>query len=68
MSKKPDQVIILASNSPRRRELLHQIGLSFDTRPSNVDEQVMAGESPESYAVRVALAKAQATAGRVGRE
>jgi nucleoside triphosphate pyrophosphatase len=67
MSKKPDPVIILASNSPRRRELLHQIGLSFDTAPSNVDEQVKAGELPETYAVRVARAKAQATAGRVGR-
>lgn len=67
MSKKPDPIIILASNSPRRRELLSQIGLSFITDPSDVDEQVQAGEPPESYAVRVALDKARAAAVRAGK-
>jgi septum formation protein len=66
MSERSDPVIILASNSPRRRELLRQIGLSFSTDPSDVDEQVRAGESPESYAVRVALDKARTAAARVG--
>ncbi|HYA88777.1 MAG TPA: Maf family protein [Nitrospirota bacterium] len=66
MPEKPEPVIILASNSPRRSELLRQIGLSFVTAPSAVDEQVQAGESPESYAVRVALDKARAAAARAG--
>ncbi len=64
MIEKPDPVIILASNSPRRRELLSQIGLSFSTDPSDVDELVKAGESLESYAVRVALDKARVAAAR----
>jgi septum formation protein len=66
MPDKTHPTIILASNSPRRRELLHQIGLSFATVPSHVDEQVLNGESPESYAVRVALDKARAAAARAG--
>jgi septum formation protein len=66
MPDKTHPTIILASNSPRRRELLHQIGLSFATDPSQVDEQVLIGESPESYAVRVALDKARAAAARAG--
>ncbi len=66
MSENPAPVIILASNSPRRRELLRQIGLSFATDPSDVDEKVLAGEPPESYVVRVALDKARAAAARAG--
>lgn len=66
MAENPAPDIILASNSPRRRELLRQIGLSFTTDPSDVDEKVLAGESPESYAVRVALDKARAAAARAG--
>lgn len=67
MSEKHDPHIILASNSPRRRELLKQIGLAFSTDPSDVDEQMQAGESPEGYAVRVALDKARAAALRAGK-
>lgn len=58
--------IILASNSPRRKELLAQIGLSFTVAPADVDESVLPGESPEAYAVRVALDKARIAAERVG--
>jgi septum formation protein len=58
--------IILASNSPRRRELLTQIGLSFTVAPADVDESVLPGESPEAYAVRVALDKARIAAERAG--
>jgi septum formation protein len=54
--------IILASASPRRRELLRQVGLSFKTAPAHVDERALAGEEPEAYAVRVALDKARAAA------
>ena len=56
--------IILASNSPRRRELLTQIGLSFTVSPADVDESILPGESPEAYAVRVALDKARTAAVR----
>jgi septum formation protein len=58
--------IILASNSPRRRELLKQIGLTFTTDPADVDERALPGEGAEAYAVRVALDKARVAAGRAG--
>jgi septum formation protein len=58
--------IILASNSPRRKELLRQIGLDFRIDPADVDESVLPGESPEGYAVRVALDKARVAAARAG--
>jgi septum formation protein len=61
-----DVKIILASNSPRRKELLSQIGLVFSVAPADVDESVMPGEAPEPYAVRLALAKARAAAVRSG--
>jgi septum formation protein len=56
--------IILASNSPRRKELLRQIGLDFSSDPADVDERMLADETPESYAIRVALDKARVAAGR----
>jgi septum formation protein len=58
-----DALIILASNSPRRRELLEQAGIGYVPEPADVDESVTPGESPEGYAVRLALAKASKTAG-----
>jgi septum formation protein len=62
-----DHMIILASNSPRRRELLAQIGLVFTVSPADVDESVLPGEAPEPYAVRLALDKARSAAMRAGR-
>lgn len=59
--------VILASNSPRRRELLRQLGVSFTVDPADVDESVRPGESPEAYALRVALDKARAAAARTGK-
>jgi septum formation protein len=50
--------LILASASPRRRELLKNAGLDFDVRPSSVEESVGAGESPEEFARRAAREKA----------
>ncbi len=58
--------VILASNSPRRRELLEQIGLAFTTDPADVDERILRGEDAETYAVRVALDKARAAAKKAG--
>src|SRR5436305_1968591 len=44
---------ILASQSPRRRELLSSIGLTFDVIPSDVPEVHQPGESPEEYVARL---------------
>ncbi len=56
--------IILASTSPRRKELLRQAGVSFTVDPADVDERALPGERPEGYAVRVALDKARVAAAR----
>jgi septum formation protein len=56
--------IILASNSPRRRELLAQIGLTFTVAPADVDERLHPGEAPKDYAERLARDKARAAAER----
>ncbi len=58
--------IILASSSPRRRDLLRQIGVDFDIFPADVNESILAGESPEDYAVRVSLDKVRVVAKKVG--
>ena len=60
------KAIILASNSPRRRDLLRQIGVVFTSDPADVDERVMTDETPEGYAVRVSLDKARVAAARAG--
>lgn len=52
--------IYLASSSPRRRELLSQIGVSFDLVPAVIEEVPQAGESAQDYVLRLALQKAQA--------
>jgi septum formation protein len=51
--------LILASSSPRRRELLTQAGLSFDVIPAHIDETRRASENPTAYVQRLALEKAQ---------
>jgi septum formation protein len=55
--------LILASGSPRRREMLRLLGLDFTVRVSAVDERVKAGEQPEVFVRRVARQKALAVAG-----
>jgi MAF protein len=55
-------MLLLASQSPRRRELLSLIGFDFQVAPAVVDEQVIAGEEPRAYVLRLAAAKAQAVA------
>jgi septum formation protein len=52
--------IILASRSPRRRELLAQIGVPFTVVEAQTDEARLPGELPEDYVLRVAVAKARA--------
>jgi len=50
--------LILASNSPRRRELLRNAGFDFDVRPSGIEENRLPGEPAEDFARRLARDKA----------
>jgi septum formation protein len=50
--------VILASQSPRRRELLSLIGIKHDVRPADIDERYLPGESPRAHAERLAREKA----------
>lgn len=52
--------IYLASSSPRRSELLGQIGVSFDLVKADIEEKPEMGESAQDYVLRLALQKAQA--------
>ena len=58
--------LILASQSPRRRELLSLIGLAHEVRPADIDESYLAGETPEAHCERLARGKAAALRGKVG--
>jgi septum formation protein len=53
-------MLILASQSPRRAELLRNAGYAFEVRPADVDEQLRAGEPAEEYVKRLAREKALA--------
>jgi len=55
----PPGQFILASASPRRRELLAQLTIPFTVLPANIDESILPGEVPWAYTRRVAYAKAQ---------
>jgi septum formation protein len=56
-------MLILASGSPRRVELLRAAGIEFTVRISDVDETILPGESPRDYVLRLSRAKALAVAG-----
>lgn len=60
--------LILASASPRRAELLSQIGVACRCEPADIDESRRAGEAPGDYVARMALEKAQRVAGRHDKE
>jgi len=53
-------MLVLASQSPRRAEILRQAGIPFTVRAADVDESVLAGENPADYVRRLAKAKAYA--------
>ena len=55
-------LIILASQSPRRKELLSHLVDDFDVMAADIDERVLPDESPIQYVERLALQKAQAVA------
>jgi septum formation protein len=60
---KPD--LVLASASPRRKELLSVLGIPFAVIPSSIDEIPVTGESPETFVVRMAIEKCAEVASRV---
>ena len=57
-----EKLLILASSSPRRQELLREIGIPFQVHAANINEDQIAGERPIDYALRLAREKAQAVA------
>lgn len=57
-------MLILASASPRRQELLRNAGFAFTVEVADVDESALPGESPEACALRLARAKAEAVRAR----
>lgn len=52
-------LILLASASPRRSELLRQVGIPHEIRPVGIDESIQPGEAPSAYVVRLAETKAR---------
>lgn len=60
MTTRPPPFVYLASASPRRRELLAQIGIACEILPTDVDEAPLPGESPADMVCRLAAAKARA--------
>jgi septum formation protein len=61
----PPPRLVLASSSPRRRELLAALGLDFEVRPARADEALLPGESAYDAAERLALEKAARVAGEL---
>lgn len=53
-------MIVLASGSPRRKELLQQVGVEFEVQVFDIDESPHLHEAPADYVVRLAIQKAQA--------
>jgi nucleoside triphosphate pyrophosphatase len=52
--------LVLASGSPRRREILTTAGIPFTVKAANIPEEVLPGETPRDYVLRLASAKAKA--------
>jgi len=53
--------LVLASQSPRRQELLTQIGYTFSCQPANINEDIKGDENPTDYVNRLAIEKAKET-------
>ena len=56
--------VVLASSSPRRRDLLNLVGIEHEVRPADIDETMRARETPRRHAERLAREKASAIATR----
>jgi len=59
-----EKPIVLASGSPRRKQLLEMLRIPFRVMPPDVDEHVLPGEAPERYVTRLSRVKAEAVAAR----
>jgi septum formation protein len=55
----PRPRVILASQSPRRRELLTLVGITHEVKPADIDERYLDGETPRGHAERLAREKAE---------
>ncbi len=55
-----DAILVLASSSPRRRQILEQLGIAFVPRAADIDESALAGETAVALTVRLASQKAAA--------
>jgi septum formation protein len=64
MHPQNNSTLILASSSPRRQELLREIGIPFQVHAAHINEDQIANEQPSEYALRLAREKAQAVAAR----
>jgi len=62
------QTLLLASGSPRRKQLLVLGGWTFTTAPADIDESALPGETPRDYVMRLAEAKTRASALLAGSE
>ena len=60
----PEPAIVLASASPRRRELLASLGVPFQVVPSHAPEEMRPGETPEEHVIRLSKGKALEVAAR----
>ncbi|HEY0253893.1 MAG TPA: Maf family protein [Kofleriaceae bacterium] len=58
-------MIVLASASPRRREMLERVGVAIEVIPADIDETPRDREDPEAYVARIAAAKAAAISSRL---
>ena len=54
MAERP-ATIVLASGSPRRREILATLGIAFEVVPADIDETVLPGEAALDYVLRLSL-------------
>jgi septum formation protein len=61
-------MLVLASASPRRQELLRNAGIEFVVRPAHINEDLLAGEDAPSYVMRLAKAKAHAVWESMGKD
>jgi len=59
-----EKPIVLASGSPRRKQLLEMLRIPFRVMPPDVDEHVLPGEAPDRYVTRLSRAKAEAVVAR----
>jgi septum formation protein len=66
MTRDASRTLVLASASPRRRELLERAGVQFEIAPADIDETSRQGEAPVALSRRLAEEKAQTVARRLG--